>query len=75
MSDETPWKSSVLRCFDSTDCDCPTCEFVGGNRDADTMEHVIRLLDDEARARLLRSAAGYQANMRRFRAGLRADPA
>ena len=36
---------------------------------------VIRLLDDEARARLLRSAAGYQANMRRFRAGLRADPA
>ncbi len=36
---------------------------------------VIRLLDDEARERLLRSAAGYRANMRRFRAGLRADPA
>ena len=36
---------------------------------------VIRLLDDEARARLLRSAAGYQANMRRCRAGLSADPA
>jgi len=36
---------------------------------------VIRLLDAEARARLLRSAAGYQANMRRFRAGLSADPA
>ena len=36
---------------------------------------VIRLLDAAARARLLRSAAGYQANMRRFRAGLRADPA
>ncbi|MCA3508357.1 MAG: gamma carbonic anhydrase family protein [Rhodobacter sp.] len=36
---------------------------------------VIRLLDAEARARLLHSAAGYQANMRRFRAGLSADPA
>ena len=36
---------------------------------------VIRLLDAEARARLLRSAAGYQANMRRFCAGLSADPA
>jgi len=36
---------------------------------------VIRLLDAEARARLLRSAAGYQANMRRFRSGLSADPA
>jgi len=36
---------------------------------------VIRLLDAAARARLLRSAAGYQANMRRFRAGLSADPA
>jgi carbonic anhydrase/acetyltransferase-like protein (isoleucine patch superfamily) len=35
---------------------------------------IIRLLDDEARARLLRSALGYQANMRRFRAGLSADP-
>ena len=36
---------------------------------------VIRLLDAAARARLLRSAAGYQANMRRFRAGLSTDPA
>jgi carbonic anhydrase/acetyltransferase-like protein (isoleucine patch superfamily) len=34
---------------------------------------VIRLLDDEAKARLLRSALNYQANMRRFRAGLIAD--
>jgi carbonic anhydrase/acetyltransferase-like protein (isoleucine patch superfamily) len=33
---------------------------------------VVRLLDDEARARLLASARGYQANARRFRAGLRA---
>jgi len=33
---------------------------------------VVRLLDDEARARLLASAAGYRANARRFRAGLRA---
>lgn len=33
---------------------------------------VVRTLDAEARARLLKSAAGYQANMRRFRAGLRA---
>jgi carbonic anhydrase/acetyltransferase-like protein (isoleucine patch superfamily) len=31
---------------------------------------VVRLLDDEAQARLLASAAGYVANMRRFRAGL-----
>ncbi len=31
---------------------------------------VVRVLDAEAQARLLRSAAGYQANMRRFRAGL-----
>ena len=33
---------------------------------------VVRLLDAAARARLLASAAGYRANMRRFRAGLRA---
>ena len=31
---------------------------------------IIRTLDFEARARLLLSAAGYQANMRRFKAGL-----
>lgn len=31
---------------------------------------VIRTLDAEARARLLQSAASYQSNMRRFRAGL-----
>lgn len=31
---------------------------------------VVRELDAEAQARLLKSAAGYQANMRRFRAGL-----
>lgn len=31
---------------------------------------VVRVLDMEAQARLLRSASGYQANMRRFRAGL-----
>ena len=34
---------------------------------------VIRLLDDGAQARLLRSALNYQAAMRRFRAGLIAD--
>ena len=33
---------------------------------------VVRLLDQAGRARLLASAAGYQAAMRRFRAGLRA---
>lgn len=33
---------------------------------------VVRVLDEEARARLLRSAAGYRANAARFRAGLRA---
>jgi carbonic anhydrase/acetyltransferase-like protein (isoleucine patch superfamily) len=33
---------------------------------------VIRPLDEAARARLLASAAGYQANARRFRAGLSA---
>lgn len=33
---------------------------------------VVRQLDETARARLLASAAGYQANARRFRAGLRA---
>ena len=32
---------------------------------------VVRPLDDEARARLLKSAAGYRANALRFRAGLR----
>ena len=33
---------------------------------------VVRSLDAEARARLLASAIGYQTNMRRFRAGLKA---
>jgi carbonic anhydrase/acetyltransferase-like protein (isoleucine patch superfamily) len=33
---------------------------------------VTRVLDAEAQARLLKSAEGYQANMRRFRSGLRA---
>lgn len=33
---------------------------------------VIRSLDDEGRARLIRSAEAYQANARRFRAGLAA---
>ncbi len=33
---------------------------------------VVRSLDDEAQARLLKSAAGYRANALRFRAGLRA---
>ena len=33
---------------------------------------VVRQLDETARARLLASAAGYQANARRFGAGLRA---
>jgi carbonic anhydrase/acetyltransferase-like protein (isoleucine patch superfamily) len=32
---------------------------------------VVRMLDAEAQVRLLKSAAGYQANMRRFREGLR----
>lgn len=32
---------------------------------------IVRQLDEEAAARLLRSAAGYAANARRFRAGLR----
>ncbi len=31
---------------------------------------IIRALDPDARARLLKSAAGYQANMRRFKNGL-----
>ena len=31
---------------------------------------VVRVLDAEAQARLIRSAEGYQANARRFRAGL-----
>jgi carbonic anhydrase/acetyltransferase-like protein (isoleucine patch superfamily) len=31
---------------------------------------VVRQLDQTARARLLASAAGYQANARRFRSGL-----
>ena len=31
---------------------------------------VVRVLDADARARLLFSAAGYQSNMRRFRSGL-----
>ena len=33
---------------------------------------VVRVLDAEAQARLRLSATGYQANMRRFRQGLRA---
>jgi len=32
---------------------------------------VVRALDDAAQARLIASAEGYRANMRRFRAGLR----
>lgn len=31
---------------------------------------VVRVLDEAAQARLLKSAAGYRANMRRFRVGL-----
>ena len=31
---------------------------------------VVRVLDADSRARLLKSAEGYQANMRRFRSGL-----
>jgi carbonic anhydrase/acetyltransferase-like protein (isoleucine patch superfamily) len=31
---------------------------------------VVRQLDETARAKLLASAAGYQANARRFRSGL-----
>lgn len=34
---------------------------------------VVRALDDAVRAALLKSAEGYRANARRFRAGLRAD--
>ncbi|PZQ99654.1 MAG: gamma carbonic anhydrase family protein [Cereibacter sphaeroides] len=34
---------------------------------------VVRELDQSARARLIASAEGYQANMRRFRAGLKAQ--
>jgi hypothetical protein len=33
---------------------------------------VVRVLDEAARARLLKSAAGYRANALRFRAGLKA---
>lgn len=47
MIDHSEWKSSVLRCFDSTDCDCLTCKFIGGNREVETMEHVIQLLDEK----------------------------
>lgn len=32
---------------------------------------IVRILDAEARAKLLNSAAGYQSNMRRFRDGLK----
>lgn len=32
---------------------------------------VVRMLDEDAQARLLKSAAGYRANMARFKAGLR----
>ena len=32
---------------------------------------VVRVLDAEAQAKLLQSAAGYRANMKRFRAGLK----
>lgn len=32
---------------------------------------IIRTLDEDARARLLQSAAGYQSNMRKFRNGLK----
>jgi carbonic anhydrase/acetyltransferase-like protein (isoleucine patch superfamily) len=33
---------------------------------------VVRVLDEAARARLLKSAAGYRANALRFRSGLKA---
>jgi carbonic anhydrase/acetyltransferase-like protein (isoleucine patch superfamily) len=36
---------------------------------------VVRMLDEAAQERLRRSAAGYVANMRRFRAGLHPAPA
>ena len=42
-----PWKSSVLRCFDGTDCDCLVCRFVTGYREQETMLHVIALLDSK----------------------------
>lgn len=47
MIDNSPWKSSVLRCFDSTDCDCLTCRFISGYREQETLIHVIALLDSK----------------------------
>ena len=45
--EDLPWKSSVLRCFDSTDCDCMTCRFISGYREQETLMHVIALLDSK----------------------------
>ena len=42
-------------------------EFIVGQHDA---RRVVRQLDEAGRARLLASAAGYRANMARFRAGM-----
>ncbi len=47
MIDKSPWKSSVLRCFDSTDCDCMTCRFIAGASDMETLLAVIALLDSK----------------------------
>lgn len=38
------YKSSVLRC-DAGECGCPVCDFIQGNRDAETMLRVIEVLD------------------------------
>ena len=40
----TDYKSSVLTCYDG-DPNCPCCRFIDGARDAETMLHVIGVLD------------------------------
>lgn len=53
-----PYKSSVLKCYDDEDEDCPICNFIRGDRDQDTLVGVIELLDktlaeEEDQSRLL----------------------
>jgi hypothetical protein len=43
---DTVFQSSVLLC-NVGDCSCPVCNFLNGDRQAETLLRVIRVLDDK----------------------------
>lgn len=43
---DTVFQSTVLLC-NVGDCSCPVCNFLNGDRQTETLLHVIRVLDDK----------------------------